>query len=189
MSHSHAPADLGRRPAAASYHLSAHSGGRRGGHTCFLMSQQRPGTEEEPGEPFAPAFLLCYTSKALKHKIEHLLWPGESGAYGTRSGPSKQGWVQAGMRGWWRMVLTGASRLRAKTGPSVSTASVLVTAAAPQLGTQGHGAVGPATSQLLSWSPAPLGSPTLCRGQAGMWEARRAGMKGVAACPEPGQER
>lgn len=123
------------------------------------MSQQRPGAEEEPGEPFAPAFLLCYTSKALKHKIEHLLWPGESGAYGTRSGPSKQGWVQTGMQVWWKMVLTGASRLRAKTGHSVSTASVLVTAAAPRLGTQGHGAVGPATSQLLSCLQRPLAAP------------------------------
>lgn len=68
------------------------------------MSQQHPRAEEEPGEPFAPAFLLRHAGKALKHKIKHLLWPGELGAYGTGSGPSAQGWVQAGKQGWWRML-------------------------------------------------------------------------------------
>lgn len=48
------------------------------------------------------------------------------------------------------LVLMGASRLRAKAGPSVGTASVLVTGTAPQLGTQGHGAMRLATFQLLS---------------------------------------
>lgn len=43
------------------------------------MSQQCPGAEEEPGEPFTPAFLLHHTGKALKHKIRHLLWPRELG--------------------------------------------------------------------------------------------------------------
>lgn len=61
-----------------SHNLGAHSGGRQGG-TCFFMSQQSPGAEGEPGEPFAPASLLHHTSKALKHKIKHLLWPGELG--------------------------------------------------------------------------------------------------------------
>lgn len=68
------------------------------------MSQQRLGPEEEPGEPFAPAFLLRHAGKALKHKIKHLLWPGEPGTYGTGSGPSEQGWVQAGTQGWQRML-------------------------------------------------------------------------------------
>lgn len=71
---------------------------RAGGEaTCCLLSQQCPGAEEEPGEPFAPAFLLHHTDKVLKHKMKHLLWPGESGAYRTGHGSSKQGWVQAGM--------------------------------------------------------------------------------------------
>ena len=77
--------------------VSALRAGAGGGRTCFLMSQQHPGAEEEPGEPFAPDFLLRHTGKALKHKIKHLSWPGKPGAYGTGSGPSEQGWVQAGM--------------------------------------------------------------------------------------------
>jgi len=36
-------------------------------------------------------------------------------------------------------------------------------------------------------SPAPLGSPMLCRGQPGMWEARRAGMKFVASQNQGGK--
>lgn len=55
-----------------------HSQGQARG-TCFLVSQQCPGAEEEPGEPFAPVFLLHHTGKALKHKIRHLLWPGNWG--------------------------------------------------------------------------------------------------------------
>lgn len=63
------------------------------------MSQQCPGAEEEPGEPFASAFLLRHTGKARKHKINHLLWLRELGAHGTGSGPSEQGWMQAGRTG------------------------------------------------------------------------------------------
>lgn len=123
------------------------------------MSQQRPRAEEERGEPFAPAFLLCHTTKALKHKIKHLLWPGEPEAYGIwplRAGMGAGRHVRLAEDA---LVLVEASRLTAKAGPSVSTASVLVTAAAPRLGTQGHRAMGLATFQLLSHLQHPSAAP------------------------------
>lgn len=78
------------------------------------------------------------------------------------------------------LVLMGASRLVAKAGPSASTTPVLVTAAAPWLGPQGHKAVRPATSQLLSHLQHPSAAPCSAEASQGRGKHSELAMRGPA---------